>query len=147
MIARRWEALKNYDQAKKHFNLTITQKIGRIIQKNNILNAVTTIIIDGWNICGEFDEFAFGVDEMGVWVWGWWARVDEFGEFDFNSVSPKGIRIVFLCISLGSKKSLRLRIFHRWGLAPVALRGHGGEVWVNTLCPASHVDGLPWPNK
>ena len=30
-----------------------------------------------------------------------------------------------------------------WGLAPVALRGHGGEVSVNTLCPASHVDGLP----
>ena len=34
-----------------------------------------------------------------------------------------------------------------WGLAPVALRGHGGEVLVNTLCPASHVDGLPRPNK
>ena len=44
--------------------------------------------------------------------------------------------------------------FYRWGLcfydlsvmqvaAPVALRGHGGEVLVNTLCPASHVDGLP----
>ena len=25
----------------------------------------------------------------------------------------------------------------------LALRGHGGEVSVNTLCPASHVDGLP----
>ena len=34
-------------------------------------------------------------------------------------------------------------ICHRWGLAPVALRGLGGEVLVNTLCPASHVDGLP----
>ena len=34
-----------------------------------------------------------------------------------------------------------------WGLAPVALLGHGGEVLVNTLCPASHVDGLPRPNK
>jgi hypothetical protein len=30
-----------------------------------------------------------------------------------------------------------------WGLAPVALRGHDGEVSVNTLRPASHVDGLP----
>ena len=29
------------------------------------------------------------------------------------------------------------------GLAPVALRGHDGEVSVNTLSPASHVDGLP----
>ena len=38
-------------------------------------------------------------------------------------------------------------IIRRWGLAPVALRGLGGEVSVNTLCPASHVDGLPRPNK
>ena len=45
------------------------------------------------------------------------------------------------------KQSLCWLTFHRWGLAPVALRGHGGEVSVNTLCPASHVDGLPCPNK
>ena len=57
---------------------------------------------------------------------------------------PSGL-LLFFCTSARAQLGIAFsgHHLHCWGLAPVALRGHGGEVSVNTLCPASHVDGLP----
>ena len=100
----------------------------------------------------------FGFGFVCVWASVWFDFVSGLFLAAFVSVASQIDRNAMQC-------AMRIQEFHAasacrrslssirriskrcWGLAPVALRGRGGEVSVNTLCPASHVDGLPRPNK